>query len=475
MLFIRHLQRISMGNRARFPRFFVGAVGLALLLLLPACRWNPVSSAIHQDEPLFSGNRLVVATHRNMIDYFQQQGTPMGYQYELLEAFAEEAGYQLEWVVNPSVADDVEQLINGEIDIIATGLMSPELLSDRLVCTEALSRNRQVLLQRKGETDIHRFCQGQYDGKLAAVQRGSSIEPFLRAFAPTLTVVSSDTLTLLNGVLALERGEIDFLVCDAFRAKSLLPGKPGLELNPWVSYSRDLQAWVLRRSDQFLLQQLNDWLTTFRQSARFALIYERYHNERALSYRLKELHSASSGSVVFKISPFDDLLRKFSAEQGFDWRFTAAIMYHESRFQPGLFSAQGAFGLMQVLPSTARRFGITETTPAAQILSGLKVMAYLDNLLKQSVPDTLERLKFVAAAYNGGYAHVQDAMRVADRFRLNKGVWDGTVELCLASLRPDVHYNSEVVKFGPFRSGETRAFVRNVFSLYAHYRNTVPK
>ncbi|MGE4569289.1 MAG: transporter substrate-binding domain-containing protein [Bacteroidales bacterium] len=465
-----------MGNRARFPRFFFGAVGLALLLLLlPACRWNPVSSVVQQDEPLFSGNRLVVATHPNMIDYFQQQGNPMGYQYELLEAFAEEVGYQLEWVVNSSVSDDVDQLLSGDVDIIAPGLMSPALFSNRLVYTEALSKNRQVLLQRKGETDTKYFCQGHYDGKLAAVQTGTSIEGFLRSFAPTLTVVASDTLTLLNGVEALERGDIDFLVCDAFRAKSLLPGRPALELNPWVSYSRDFQAWVLRRSDQFLLQQLNDWLSNFRQSARFALIYERYHNERALSIRLREFHSASAGSAVYKISPYDDLLRKYSGEHGFDWRFTAAIMYHESRFQPGLFSAQGAFGLMQVLPSTARRFGITETTHSAQILSGLKVMAYLDNLLQRSVPDTLERMKFIAAAYNGGYAHVQDAMRVAEKFRLNKGVWDGTVELCLASLRPDVHYSSEVVKFGPFRSGETRAFVRNVFLLYTHYRNTVPR
>lgn len=475
ILLIKHLQRMRVGNSVRFPHFFCWIPRFALfIVLISACQWRPVASSLHEGESLFSGNKLVVATRHNMIDYFQQQGNPMGYQYELLEAFAEASGYSLEWVVNSSVTDNVAQLLSGEVDLIATGMMSPDLFSDRLTYTESLSRNRQVLLQRRGETDVTRFCQGHYDGKLAAVQTGSSIESFLRSFAPTLTVISSDTFTLLKGVAALERGEIDFLVCDAYRARSLLPGKPALEINPWVSYSRDLQAWVVRRSDQFLLKQLNEWLAEFRQSARFALIYERYHNERALAYRLKEFHSASSVSAVFKISPYDELIRKYSRELGFDWRFTAAVMYHESRFQPGLFSSQGAFGLMQVLPATARRFGITDTSPSDQILSGLRVMQYLDKMLRQAVPDTFERLKFIAAAYNGGYAHVQDAMRVAEKFRLNRGMWDGSVDLCMASMRPDVHYGLDVVKFGPFRSGETRAFVRNVMSLYAHYRNTVP-
>lgn len=68
----------------------------------------------------------------------------------------------------------------------------------------------------------------------------------------------------------------------------------------------------------------------------------------------RELEIASRG----QISPFDPIMRQVAHEEGMDWRLLAAIAYQESRFDPDARSRRGAQGLMQVMNSVAREFGV---------------------------------------------------------------------------------------------------------------------
>ena len=76
-----------------------------------------------------------------------------------------------------------------------------------------------------------------------------------------------------------------------------------------------------------------------------------------------------------------------------------AIITAESAFNPLAVSSTGAVGLMQLMPETAARFGVTDRTdPEQNILGGAK---YLDFLLgKFSNP------KLAIAAYNAGEGNV---------------------------------------------------------------------
>ena len=73
-----------------------------------------------------------------------------------------------------------------------------------------------------------------------------------------------------------------------------------------------------------------------------------------------------------------------------------AIIHAESAFNPAALSHAGAQGLMQLMPATARRFGVTDSYDATQNIRG--GVQYLAWLLKRFNGD----LKLAAAGYNAG-------------------------------------------------------------------------
>ncbi len=58
-----------------------------------------------------------------------------------------------------------------------------------------------------------------------------------------------------------------------------------------------------------------------------------------------------------KISRWDDLIKSASNDIDWDWRLLASLIYQESRFIPNVQSWAGAYGLMQVMPLTAKKIG----------------------------------------------------------------------------------------------------------------------
>jgi soluble lytic murein transglycosylase-like protein len=77
------------------------------------------------------------------------------------------------------------------------------------------------------------------------------------------------------------------------------------------------------------------------------------------------------------------------------------VIRAESGFDPEARSAKGALGLMQLIPATAARFGVSDPLQPLQNLRG--GMAYLNWLLGQFQGD----LELVLAGYNAGERAVQ--------------------------------------------------------------------
>lgn len=82
--------------------------------------------------------------------------------------------------------------------------------------------------------------------------------------------------------------------------------------------------------------------------------------------------------------------------QGVDEAIVRAIIHAESAFNPNALSRVGAQGLMQLMPATARRFGVSDAFDASQNISG--GVKYLAWLLKRFNGN----LTLAAAGYNAG-------------------------------------------------------------------------
>ncbi|WP_189454268.1 lytic transglycosylase domain-containing protein [Cognatilysobacter bugurensis] len=102
------------------------------------------------------------------------------------------------------------------------------------------------------------------------------------------------------------------------------------------------------------------------------------------------------GKVRLNTDAFRDEIAAAAAQFGVDEAVVRAIIHAESAYNPNALSRVGAQGLMQLMPATARRFGVSNPFDAAQNIRG--GVQYLAWLLKRFNGD----LTLAAAGYNAG-------------------------------------------------------------------------
>jgi soluble lytic murein transglycosylase-like protein len=96
----------------------------------------------------------------------------------------------------------------------------------------------------------------------------------------------------------------------------------------------------------------------------------------------------------------DEAIEQIAAQVALPSQLIHSVIKVESNYDPYAISPKGAQGLMQLIPATARRFGVSNVfNPAENIQGGSKYLKYLLNLYGGNYALAL-------AAYNAGEAAV---------------------------------------------------------------------
>ena len=125
--------------------------------------------------------------------------------------------------------------------------------------------------------------------------------------------------------------------------------------------------------------------------------------ELVMKRRMKEYSTPQSGSKVpsyswlkKQVQALSPTIARVSEDTRVDLDLLHAVILAESAYNPKALSPKGAMGLMQLMPATARRFGVEDAWDVSQNIQG--GARYLDFLLDRFDGKT----EIAVAAYNAG-------------------------------------------------------------------------
>ena len=411
---------------------------------------------------------LRVVTLYSPTSYFIYRGQPMGYDYDLVERLAADKGMALKLEVAPSLNAAVEMLDSGKVDLIAYDVPVTAEYRDKVIPAGPEVITNQVLVQPV-KTDSAITDVTQLVGRTIYVEEGSKYHARLNNLNEELgggidiRAVDRDTLITEDLIGMVDRGEIPLTIVDSDIAAINKGYYPDLDISLPLSFDQRA-AWGVAPGNQWLADSIDAWAAETRPRQEQALLLKRYFEQSKT-----EFDPLGNNFAGGKISPYDDLFRKYAAEIGWDWRLLAAQAHTESKFKPKATSWAGARGLMQIMPATARDYGVAAKQlydPETSIRTAVKFIADLDKWLKSRIPNDTERQKFILAAYNAGVAHVYDAIALAKKYKMNSNKWNGNVEKAILMKMNPRYYRDPVVKYGYSRGRETYDYVRRIYSFY---------
>lgn len=416
---------------------------------------------------------LRVLTRNDPVTYFLWRGQMMGFEYELVKRFADAQGLRVEMIVPPTQADLIPWLKAGKGDLIAASMtITDSRIAQGIKFSRHYLRVKEVLIGRGDETvpektdDPKDAISKLITGRRVVAHKSSAYWDRLGALKAAGTafdlIAASDGHSTRELMDLVAQKDYDFTVADSHIADSELAWrkdiKPVMELGEPVKL-----GWMVRQQNGQLLHAVNRYLRKEYRGLHYNLIKARYFGSRRTQKDHVRFRVAKSG----RLSPFDDLIKKYAAQYHFDWRLLAAQMYQESRFDPKARSWAGARGLMQVMPRTAAAMGFKRLhVPEISIHAGVKYMDHMRDRFEKELPVT-DRAWFALASYNAGYGHVADARTLARQKGWNPDRWFNNVEHAMLLLsRPEY---SAKARHGYVRGTEPVKYVREIRDHYRAY------
>jgi membrane-bound lytic murein transglycosylase F len=230
-------------------------------------------------------------------------------------------------------------------------------------------------------------------------------------------------------------------------------------------------ACASRYENEKVIDAVNFWFTHFKQTYEYKRLYDKYHKKHSVFRRIRKYGNMMAPMTRYQISPYDNMVKKYSKEIGWDWRLVSALIYQESKFNSHVISSGGAVGLMQVKESTARKHGVSNVyNPEMNIKAGTRVLGRLSRMYAAKGIKGADLVQITLAAYNAGDGRMSQCMTVAKSEGKNPHSWSDISEI-LPLMRGG--YSNEGVSVGSFSGRTMVRHVNIVMQQYDYYKRTV--
>ncbi len=407
---------------------------------------------------------LVVLTLNGPTTYFlAADDEPMGFEHDLVMAFARQQGWTVRFVVADSLDSLNARLARGEAHIAAAALtptiekiggirMGPvyEHLRQWLVCGTQVASAPRSLAELNGLrvelADGGAGAQWAQNLKPAALGRG---------------IRRMDDATPGELLERVSHGLSDCTVSDERNLSIERNYLTGLNPAFEVAEPQRLAWWVSPRLDSGFTRLLQRFFGKAESAGLVAQLRDRYFGHVT---RLNEVDVLSILRLrTERLPALKAFFHQAERQTGIDWRLLAALAYQESQWDAHARSFTNVRGIMMLTEQTAEHLGVVDRTdPRESILGGARYLQELRDALPEGVAEP-DRTWLALAAYNVGPGHVDDAMRLARKQGKDPHQWKD-LKVVLPSLsNPRI---AAGLPHGYARGGEARALTENVRIYY---------
>ncbi|MCF0206852.1 MAG: transglycosylase SLT domain-containing protein, partial [Bacteroidales bacterium] len=288
---------------------------------------------------------LKIALQHNATDYCIFNAQPRGFQLESFEKFAAHHDLQLEIMVTPSDSDAEKLLQEAKCDIIVKRSDYPP---DSCSSTPLITTKQIILTNTPDSVDIIYTAKIPLDSTLRVIK---------------LRKIDDEDLAI-----KIANNEINSAICDSGIAIAYQKAYPQIDIDTSICIPEYI-SWKTNPYANDLLDSVNSWLMTEKKTKDFRTRQKIFYHYAKIKVS-SQYYSRNGNSI----SVYDDLIQNNSKSINYDWRFIASIIYEESRFNPNISNASGAYGLMQLMPGTYRKFSKKSyiSNPDEQIKAGIR-------------------------------------------------------------------------------------------------------
>lgn len=226
---------------------------------------------------------LRVMMEYNPSDYYVEDDTILGFQYELCQAIARLSGMEVQIHLEMSLEKSFEMLDQQQVDVIARNIPITSESKETHLFTDPIVLNKQVLVQRTAKANqgqspirnqIHLGKKKLYIPKNSpALLRIKNLE---HEIGDTIYIEEDELYSDEQLIIQVAKGDIDFAVCNQQNAERMAKQYPEIDIQTDISFTQ-LQSWAVRMESPILLDSLNHWLDTLKKNGLYDKVYNRYY------------------------------------------------------------------------------------------------------------------------------------------------------------------------------------------------------
>ncbi|KAF0812951.1 Membrane-bound lytic murein transglycosylase F [Andreprevotia sp. IGB-42] len=410
--------------------------------------------------PLAESKELVVLVQNSPTTlYVDAEGNYAGLEYDLVTRFADQHGFKVRFVVEPSYARVIERLRQHEAHL-AVGVHADGAAEGMYFGPAYQSVSAVVVYNNKGQSEAQ---------ALNTLYSGNAVVKTLPQYVNALNLAKTEhaglTWRLLEDmdgeelVEAVAAGKLDYAVVGSHIADVTSNSYPQVGVARALGDAQSL-AWAVPDEDAQLLDQVRGYFNGIQGDGSLAKLLDRYYGH------INRVGTPDALAFLQKrgdtLPRYRNWFQRAEHETGLDWRLLASLAYQESHWNPGAVSPYGVRGMMMLTGDTAQRMGVDRLDPLQSIMGGARYLQLMKNSLPEHIAEP-DKTWLALAAYNVGLGHLLDARELARRQNKNPDSWVD-VKSTLPLLRNPKYFST--VKYGYARGGEPVIYVETLRNFY---------